>query len=157
MLDQVLTALAASGGTAVVSAAGTDAWAGLRRAVVSWFGRGNAQREQATLERLDQTAAVLQAADPAEAEVRIRQEASWQAHIEVVLESLAEDERAEAAEQLRSLLAQHAPGGGAVAGSGGLAVVGIADIRAEDGAIAAGVINGGAHIGIPPGPDPSQG
>jgi hypothetical protein len=158
MLDQVFTALAASGGTAVVTAAGTDAWAGLRQTVARWFGRGDAQREQAELERLDQTRAVLQAADPAEAErARIRLEASWQARIEAVLESLSEVERDQAADQLRGLLAQHAPQGAATAGTGGLAVGGNMDIRAAGGSIAAGVIHGGAHIGTPPVPDPSQG
>lgn len=158
MLDQVLTALAASGGTAVVTAAGTDAWAGLRQAVARWFGRGDEQREQAELERLDQTGSALQAADPAEAErARIRLEASWQARIEAVLESLSEGERDKAADRLRGLLAQHAPQGTVTAGPGGLAVGGNIDIRADGGSIAAGVIHGGAHTGTPPVPDPSQG
>ncbi|MFE7531307.1 hypothetical protein ACFU7Y_37210 [Kitasatospora sp. NPDC057542] len=158
MLDQVLTALAASGGTAVVTAAGTDAWAGSRQAVARWFGRGDAQREQAELERLDQTEAALQSAVPAEAErTRIRLEASWQARIEAALESLSEGERDQAADQLRDLLAQHASQGAATAGTGGLAVGGNMDIRADSGSIAAGVIHGGAHIGTPPVPDPSQG
>ncbi|MFJ2170343.1 hypothetical protein [Streptomyces griseofuscus] len=158
MLDQVLTALAASGGTAVVTAAGTDAWTGVRQAVARWVGRGDALRERAELERLDQTAVVLVAAEPDEVErVRIRQEASWQTRIEAVLEGLAAGEREDAAEQLRSLLAQHAPQGGAVAGPGGLAVGGNADIHAEKGSIAAGVIHGGARIDNPRKPDPSQG
>ncbi|TWV34715.1 hypothetical protein FRZ03_27955 [Streptomyces misionensis] len=158
MLDQVLTALAASGGTAVVTAAGTDAWTGLRGAVARWFGQGDVQRERAELERLEQTAVVLRDAEPAEADrVRIRQEASWQTRIEAVLESLAADEREHAAEQLRTLLAQHAPQGGAVTGPGGLAVAGNADIHAENGSIAAGVIHGGARIDNPSMPDPSQG
>ncbi|MER8002627.1 hypothetical protein [Streptomyces sp. NPDC095613] len=158
MLDQVLTALAASGGTAVVTAAGTDAWAGLRQAVARWFGRGDAQREQAELERLDQTRASLEAADAAEAErARIRLEASWQARIEAALESLNEGERDQAGDHLRGLLAQHAPQGAVAAGRGGLAVGGNVDIRADGGSIAAGVIHGGAHIGTPPVPDPSQG
>ncbi|MGW3466207.1 hypothetical protein ACWDE9_44675, partial [Streptomyces olivaceoviridis] len=38
MLEQALTALAAAGGAAVVQAAGTDAWTGLRQAVARWFG-----------------------------------------------------------------------------------------------------------------------
>ncbi|MGW7724996.1 hypothetical protein ACWGJ6_16780 [Streptomyces canus] len=158
MLDQVLTALAASGGTAVVAAAGTDVWGALRQAVARWFGRGDAQREQAELERLDQTAAALQSADSAEAErARIRQEASWQARIEAALESLSEGERDQAASRLRALLAQHAPQSTATAGPGGLAVGGDVDIRADGGSIAAGVIHGGAHIDTPREPDPSQG
>ncbi|MFD9878344.1 hypothetical protein [[Kitasatospora] papulosa] len=158
MLDQVLTALAASGGTAVVTAAGTDAWAGLRQAVARWFGRGDAQREQVELERLDQTRAALEAADAAEAErARIRLEASWQARIEAALEGLNEGERDQVGDQLRGLLAQHAPQGAVTAGPGGLTVGGNVDIRAEGGSIAAGVIHGGAHTSTPPVPDPSQG
>ncbi|MFD9515527.1 hypothetical protein [Streptomyces mirabilis] len=158
MLEQALVVLAAVGGTAVVQAAGTDAWAGLRQAVARWFGRGDGQRQQAELERLDQTATALQTTDGAEAErARLRQEAAWQARIEALLEGLDEAERDRAADELRSLLTQHAPGGGASAGPGGLAVGGNADIRAEGGSIAAGVIHGGAHIGNPPLPDPSQG
>jgi hypothetical protein len=59
MLEQALTALAAAGGTAVVQAAGTDAWTGLRQAVARWFGRGDRQRERVELERLDRTAGEL--------------------------------------------------------------------------------------------------
>ncbi|QKV96163.1 hypothetical protein HUT19_34260 [Streptomyces sp. NA02950] len=158
MLDQVLTALAASGGTAVVTAAGTDAWAGLRQAVARWLGRGDAQREQDELERLDRTGAAIQAADPADAELaRLRLEGSWQARIEAVLESLSEGERDQAADQLRGLLARHAPQGAATAGPGGLAVAGDINVRADGGSIVAGVISGGAHTGTPPAPDPSQG
>ncbi|WP_086710004.1 hypothetical protein [Streptomyces antimycoticus] len=158
MLDQALIALAASGGMAVVTAAGTDTWAGLRQAVARWFGRGDAQREQAELERLDQTAIAVEAADPVEGErVRLRQEAFWQARIEAVLEGMAGAERRQAADELRSLLAEHASQGGVSAGSGGLAVGGNADIRADGGSIAGGVIHGGAHVGSPTVPDPSRG
>ncbi|MGW1895133.1 hypothetical protein ACWCP6_33570 [Streptomyces sp. NPDC002004] len=158
MLDQVLAALAASGGTAVVAAAGTDAWSGLRQALARWFGRGEAQREQAELERLDRTAAALRGAGPAEAaQARIRHEASWQARIEAVFEILDEAERHQAASQLRSVLAQHARFTEATTGPGGLAIGGNADLRADGGSIVAGVIHGGAHIGTPPTPDPSQG
>ncbi|MGW3151271.1 MULTISPECIES: hypothetical protein [Streptomyces] len=158
MLEQALVVLAATGSTAVVQAAGTEAWAGLRQAMARWFGRGDGQRQQAELERLDQTATALQTPDAAEAErARLRQEAAWQARIEALLEGLDAPERDRAAEELRSLLTQHASGGGVSAGPGGLAVGGNADIRAEGGSIAAGVIQGGAHIGHPPQPDPSQG
>jgi hypothetical protein len=157
MLDQALIALAASGGTALVGAAGTDAWTGLRQAVARWFGRGEAQRERAELDRLDRTAAAVRPTDPAEAErARTRHEALWQARFETLLESLGDTERERAAEELRGLLARHAPQGGAVAGPGGLAANTV-DIHAERGSIAAGVIHGGAQIGIPPLPDPPQG
>jgi hypothetical protein len=180
MLEQALTALAAAGGTAVVQAAGTDAWGGLRQAVARWFGGGDPQRERAELERLDQTAGALataataetaEAAEAAEAagaagavegeRVRIRQEAAWRARIEAFLEGLDDTERSQAAEELRALLARHTPQAGVSAGHGELAselvVGGSADIRAEGGSIAAGVIHGGAHIARPPAPDPSQG
>ncbi|MEU0008850.1 hypothetical protein ABZ079_32470 [Streptomyces sp. NPDC006314] len=158
MLEQAWAALAAAGGAAVVQAAGTDVWTGLRDAVARWFGRGDKERERAELERLDRTAGELQSAEAAQSErLRIRQEAAWQARIEALLESLDDQQRARAAEELRALLAQHAQQGAASAGPGGLAVGGNMDIRAEDGSIAAGVIHGGAHIGRPPTPDPSQG
>lgn len=158
MLEEALTTLATAGGTSLVTAAGTEAWAGLRKAVAGWFGRGDAQRERAELERLDQTAAALESADAAEVErARIRQEAIWQARIEFALESLEETERAEAAERLRALLARHAEPGGVSAGAGGLAVGGDVNIHAEGGSIAGGVIHGGARVGPPTTPDPSQG
>ncbi|MFF9453589.1 hypothetical protein [Streptomyces flaveolus] len=157
MLDQALIALAASGGTALAGAAGTDAWTGLRQAVARWFGRGDAQREQAELDRLDQTAVSVQVTDPAEAErARIRQEAVWQTRIESLLEGLDAAQRKQAAEQLRSLLAQHAPQAGVVAGPGGLAANTVA-IHADRGSVSGGVIHGGVQIGSPPLPDPSQG
>ncbi|WP_031080733.1 hypothetical protein [Streptomyces sp. NRRL S-118] len=157
MLDEALIAVAASGGTALVQAAGTDAWTGLRQAVAGWFGRGDAQRERAELERLDQTADSVQAADAGEVKrVRDRQEVVWQTRIETVLENLDTAQREQAAEELRSLLAQHAPQAGVSAGQGGLAANTV-DIRADRGSIARGVINGGAQIGHPPLPDPPQG
>jgi hypothetical protein len=171
MLEQALTALAAAGGAAVVEAAGTDAWGGLRQAVARWFGGGDPQRERAEGERLDQTAGELATAEAAEAagaagavegeRVRIRQEAAWRARIEAFLEGLDDTERSQAAEELRALLARHTPQAGVSAGHGELAselvIGGSADIRAEGGSIAAGVIHGGAHIARPPAPDPSQG
>jgi hypothetical protein len=158
MLEQALVALAASGGTAVVTAAGTDAWNDVRQAVSRWFGRGDVRRERAELERLDQTATILEAADAAGAEsARVRQEASWQARIEAALENLVGSERDQAAVQLRDLLARHAPQGAVSAGPGGIAVAGNMDIHAEKGSIAAGVIHGGARLTNPQVPDPSQG
>ncbi|MDX3587280.1 hypothetical protein [Streptomyces europaeiscabiei] len=158
MLEEALVAAAAAGGIAVVQAAGTEAWTGLRQAIARWFGRGDEQREQAELERLDQTASAIEASDADTVDrVRIRQEAAWQARIEATLESLGEAERDQAADELRALLAQHTPHGGVSAGQGGLAVGGNVDIRAEGGSIAAGVIHGGAQIGRPLAPDPSQG
>lgn len=150
MLPEVLTVLAAAGGTAVVQAAGTDAWAGFRQQVARWFGRGNQQRESAELERLDQTAGELEAAGQAEVErARFRSEAVWQARIEALLESLDDTERAQAADELRVLLAQHTSQGGASAGQDGLGVGGDVNIIADHGSISASVVHGvdlGSHV-----------
>jgi hypothetical protein len=159
MLSEALTALATAGGTAVMTAAGTEAWGAFRGRVAAWFGRGDERRASTELERLDRTAAELVAAEGGQLErARIRQEASWQARFEAFLEDLSEDEREQAAEALRTLLREQAPAAGGVsAGAGGLAVGGNLHITAEGGSVAAGVIHGGVHLGPPPGPDPSKG
>ncbi|MDX3697722.1 hypothetical protein PV726_47650 [Streptomyces europaeiscabiei] len=159
MLSEAMIALAAAGGTAVVQAASTDAWMGFRQRVARWFGRGNPQRESAELERLDQTATALETADAEQAErVRIRQEASWETWFTALLESLDDSQRETAAEELRALLAEHAQAaGGTSAETGGLAAGRDINIEATDNSIAAGTIAGGASIGHPHTPDPSQG
>ncbi|MEV7447035.1 hypothetical protein AB0O22_38830 [Streptomyces sp. NPDC091204] len=109
MLDAALVALAESGGSAVVQAAGTDAWNGLRSGVARLLGRGDEGREQAELARLDQTATALLELElePAAAErVQLRQEASWQARFEALLESVGDEERVRLAEGLRALVAE---------------------------------------------------
>ncbi|WOT40732.1 hypothetical protein [Streptomyces coeruleorubidus] len=158
MLETELLGLALAGGNAVIAAAGTDAWNGFRDAIARWFGRGDAQRELAELERLDQTATALQATEPDQMEqVRIRQESSWQTRIEGMLENLDEVERQQAADQLRDLLAQYVPQGGVAAGPGGVAVGGDMAITAEHGSVAGGVVQGDVHVGRPPEPDPPPG
>ncbi|MER6529924.1 hypothetical protein [Streptomyces sp. NPDC001508] len=156
MVDEVLLALAATGGTAVVTAAGTDTWGGLRQAVARWFGRDDAERERAALGRLDRTVTALQSAEPAELErARLRQE--WQARFEMAFEALDGAEREQAAIRLREVLASHASPGGVTSGPGNLVVGGDARVQADRNSIAAAVINGGARIGPPSQPDPSQG
>jgi hypothetical protein len=158
MLSEAMIALAVAGGTAVVEAAGTDAWTGFRQQVASWFGRGNAQRENAELERLDRTAAALDTVQGEQAEwLRLRQEASWEAWFIALLESLDDEQRERAATELRALLTRHTPQSGPSAGQGGIAAGGDVNITAEQGSIAAGVLHGGATIGPPARPDPSQG
>ncbi len=105
MLVEALTALAAAGGGAVVQAAGTDAWNGLRRRVADTLGRGDAAREHAELERLDHTARIL--APGASADItaeRLRQEGLWQGRFETLLESLDAPGREHTAQQLHELL-----------------------------------------------------
>ncbi|MFI5963588.1 hypothetical protein ACIA8J_15570 [Streptomyces asoensis] len=113
-----MTVLAAAGGSAVVQAAGTDAWEGLRSRLARWFGRGDAAREQGELERLERSAAELEAADPGTVDrVRTRQEAVWTTRIETLLEDLTDDDqRSHAAELLRQLLAEAAPAAAAETG-----------------------------------------
>ncbi|MGW8777067.1 hypothetical protein ACWGNM_03225 [Streptomyces sp. NPDC055796] len=105
MLPEALTTLAAAGGTAVVQAAMSDAWSEVRCRVAGFFGRGDSTREQAELERLDQTADVLAGANQhAVEQVRMRQGISWQTRFEMFLESLPEDQRETAEVQLRELI-----------------------------------------------------
>ncbi|MFE6052863.1 hypothetical protein ACFQ6N_19070 [Kitasatospora sp. NPDC056446] len=151
-----MTALAAAGGTAVVQAAGTDAWSGVRQQVARWFGRGNPQREHAELERLDQTVGELESARPTDVErVRIRQEAAWQGRIEALLESLEDIERARVADELRTLLVQQASHSSVSADQSGLAVGGNLDVRADHGSAAA-VTMGNVTLGNPSPPGPHQ-
>jgi hypothetical protein len=165
MLAEALAALAATGGTAVIQAAGTDLWVTFRERVAGLFGRGQQRQTEAALEQLDQTAAMLKQAladseDGADLErVRTRLEIAWQTQFTDLLESLAPDEREEAAEQLRELvdLAQGQGQGSVSATTGGMAVRGDVDIRAEGGSVAAGTIHGGVSIGNPRQPGPDQG
>ncbi|MFF0740228.1 hypothetical protein ACFYVL_07485 [Streptomyces sp. NPDC004111] len=156
MLSEAMTALAAAGGTAVVQAAGTDAWAGVRQQVARWFGRGDQRRENAELERLDQTAGELATAGPSEVErVRVRQEAAWQVRIETLLEGLEDNKREQVSDELRTVLAPRVPDSGVSAGQGGLAVGGDVKVQADHGSAAA-VTMGTVHVGNPPRPGPHQ-
>ena len=149
VLAEALTALAAAGGTAVVQAAGKDAWVGFRGRVAKWFGRGDTEREQVALERLDRTAAALEAAGPGEVErVRAGQEASWQTLFEILLEGLDGEEQQRAAADLRDLLAGFAGGRAVAVGQGAVAVAGDVDIHAETGGAAAWQM-GNVQIGHP--------
>jgi len=150
VLAEALTALAAAGGTAVVQAAGTDAWAGFRARVAKWFSRGDTGREQVALERLDRAAAALEATGPGEVErVRAGQEASWQTLFELLLEGLDGEEQQRAADELRDLLAGFVGGRAAAVGPAAVAVAGDIDIHAETGGAAAWQM-GNVQIGHPP-------
>ncbi|MCF6526058.1 hypothetical protein [Streptomyces sp. JJ36] len=106
MMTEAMTALAAAGGTAVVQAAGTDAWSGLRTRVAVLLGRGEPECERHELERLDRTAAELTTAtDDGTAEVvRARQEATWQTRFEGLLEVVPAEQREAVAADLRALI-----------------------------------------------------
>ena len=164
MLAEELAALAATGGTAVIQAAGTDLWVTFREGAARLLGRGRQRQTEAALEQLDQTAAALEQAvadseDHAELErVRTRLEIAWHTRFTDLLECLGTGEREEAAERLRELVqwAQRQAAGGVSASAGGMAVKGDVDIHAEGGSVAAGVIGGGVRIGNPPQAGPDQ-
>lgn len=125
MLVEALTALALAGGTAVVQAAGTDAWKGLRQRIGDLFGRGDAARAAAELERLDHTVQRLSSASDGGAE-RLRQEGLWQGRFEALLEGLDAPGQERAAEQLRELVTF-------IAASTGDAAVGTGKATAREG------------------------
>ncbi|MGW3954685.1 hypothetical protein ACWEKM_27980 [Streptomyces sp. NPDC004752] len=122
LLDEALAALAAAGGTAVVQAAGTDAWTGLRQTVARLLGRGDGPQTHSALRHLDETAAALARADQGFVEgVGIRQEGLWRAWFGDLLESVDGPERDCLVAELRALVKQHAPraqaDGGQVSGN----------------------------------------
>ncbi|GAA2624770.1 MULTISPECIES: hypothetical protein [Streptomyces] len=104
MLDEAMVALAASAGSGVVQAAGTDAWLALRNRLARLFGRGDRRQETVQLERLDRTEAELTAAGQDGDEQRTRLGAAWRTRTEDLLEQLEPEERAAAVAELRALL-----------------------------------------------------
>ncbi|MET9448918.1 hypothetical protein [Streptomyces cinerochromogenes] len=157
MLDPTVLTLASSGATALVTAAGTDAWSGLRTAFVRWVARGGPQAEGEAEDRLDHTANVLRAAAAEElGRVRLQEEAVWRDRIETALRALDETQRAEAVEGLGKLLAEFA--GTATARPASVEIGGDVSVRTGHSSIAIGVISGGQpQIGTPRKPDPAQG
>ncbi|QKW01698.1 hypothetical protein [Streptomyces sp. NA02536] len=107
MLVEALLALAAAGGGAIVQAAGTDAWNGVRSAIARMLGRGEEVREQEELARLDRTQAVLDAATEGQLErVQAAQAAVWQNRLEILLEELPEVQRQQVAAELQAVIEQ---------------------------------------------------
>ncbi|MDI5967025.1 hypothetical protein [Streptantibioticus silvisoli] len=134
MLAEALTGLAAAGGGAVVQAAGTDAWNGLRHRVREIFGRGDALRAQGAVDRLEDTSRVLAAGVSGDvAGQRERQEGVWAGRFEALLEGLDDAGRESAVAGLRDLVSFVAAScgqtafatGRAVARDGGSATTGI--------------------------------
>ena len=156
--EEVWAGLATAGGTAVVQAAGKDTWDSVRNLVAKLLGRDHADRTRSVLERLDATAAELDAGSgDGTGQARQKLAAAWQARFEVLLEELeGTTERHEAAGRLREVvaLARAVPPAGP-AGSGGVAVSGGACIHAEGGSVAAGIVQGDVRIANPslPGTD----
>ncbi|MEU9369609.1 hypothetical protein AB0D71_34030 [Streptomyces avermitilis] len=148
MID-ALSAIAAAGGSAVVQAAGTEAWTGLRSALARWFGRGNAQRERVTLERLDHSA--IQLASAGTNAVSDQVLAVWRTRFEGLLETLDGEAQEQAAAELSAILSAHSPTPGVSADHGGVAVSGNLDIKASHGSAAA-VVMRDVTLGNPPVP-----
>ncbi|WP_328792400.1 hypothetical protein [Streptomyces sp. NBC_00273] len=126
MLDEAMVALAASVGSGVVQAAGTDAWSALRNRLARLFGRGDRQQETVQLERLDRTAAELTAVgqdgngpEGNGNEERSRHGAAWRTRTEDLLEGLDPDARTAAAAELRALLDEAAQAARPAAGGAG--------------------------------------
>lgn len=153
MLVEALTALALAGGSAVVQAAGTDAWNGLRRRIGDLFARGDAARAAAELERLDHTAQVLSSTSDIGTE-RLRQEGLWQGRFEMLLESLDAPGQERAAQQLQELLSFVAASTGdvaigtgrATAREGGSAVTGVKRTGGSQSGPATAVNTGDAEV-----------
>lgn len=132
LLGQALPALAAAGGAAVVQAAGTDVWTALRARVARLFGRGDAARESAELERLDRTHDALAPGASQDDVVRVRmvQEGVWQARFETLLEELDDSDRKRVAGEVQALIAL------AATATGGVLAAGTGKATARDGGTA---------------------
>ncbi|MET9088406.1 hypothetical protein ABZX77_42085 [Streptomyces sp. NPDC004237] len=164
MLTEALVALAAGGGSAVVQAAGTDAWVTVRERVARLLGRGEEPETAVVRDRLERTAAELQGAleEDGVQERRVRLEAAWRARFEDLMEGMSPAERLEAAGQLTELveevqeflpdLARGRRDSGAALARDGVAIAGNVVSHSQDGSVSAGGISGGVHLSNPPGP-----
>ncbi len=159
MLTEALTALAAAGGTAVVQAAGTDAWEGFQRRVAKIFSHGNTEREGAEMKLLELTAVALESSPEDELErFRSREQDMWRTRFEALLECSDELERKRTADDLQALLAEQTVATDSVEVSlGGLTAGRDIKIRGGRGGIAAGIISGGVHMDKIVRSRPSQG
>ncbi|WP_185923734.1 hypothetical protein [Streptomyces sp. WAC05374] len=100
MPAEALMALAGAGATALIGAMATDAWQGARGGIVRLFGRDNQGRGAVVAAQLDEDAALVGRADPAE-EDHVREDLVpvWRRRLVVLLE-----EQPEAEEDLRGLV-----------------------------------------------------
>ncbi|MGW6638249.1 hypothetical protein [Streptomyces cyaneofuscatus] len=154
MLFESAAALAAAGGAAVVQAVGTDIWVTARGRVASLFSRGDGQRQTAELTRLDQTAQELAGADDNDQNRVVHWQSTWQARLEMLLDSLPEAERNEVSEELESLIQsvnRAARPSSVAAGDLGVAAAGDISIDARGGSVAGAVVSveGDVRLGGP--------
>jgi len=101
MLTEALAALAAAGGTAVVTAAATDAWQTAKEGFSRLLGRGDFGRTAVVEQQLEASHAQLEAAEGADVRARTVEQAAWTARLEDLL-----IERPQAAAELRQLIQQ---------------------------------------------------
>ena len=156
MLTEALIALAAAGGTSVVQAAGTDAWATAKAGMARLLGRGQPQQVTVIEGRLEDSRAQLTELSGQQlVQAQQLQAQAWATRLRDVLE-----ENPEAAIGLRKLLEDLAAAGvsgTASAGDHGFAVGGDSYVEASHGGVGAGVIHGSVSTGNPSPPRPTEG
>lgn len=139
MVGEAIVALAAAGGAAIAQAAGTDAWAGVRRVAARLLGRGDPQREAAELVRLDQTEEALVGGEAGAGE-RARWEGVWQARLEMLLSGMGSSEQDVCVRQVEALVAL-AGGLAGEAGAYGVQAGRDVTVRSEQGSVAGAVVH----------------
>ena len=142
-----LVALASTAASTLVAAMTTDVWRLVRSRLGRLLGRGDPRGESAVLEAMDEDARAVADAG-GESGVAGELTGQWTGRLRDLLRM-----DPEAAEQLRELVAElTAPGAGVSTAGHGVAAGGDVTIRADRGGVAAGTIEGGVHLGKPPGP-----
>jgi hypothetical protein len=87
MLAEALTALASTGGTALVSVMVTDSWEGARARFARLLGRGDAKEAEAAAGRLEASrTALVRLSGPDLARARAEQEIVWRTRLGDLLE-----------------------------------------------------------------------
>ena len=102
MLTEALTALASTGGSALVTAMVTDGWEGMKARFARLFGRADAKQAEAAAGRLEQSRAELAGlSGPALERGRAEQEIVWRTRLGDLL-----DQDPSAEPELRALVAE---------------------------------------------------
>jgi hypothetical protein len=102
VLSEALAALAATGGTALVTAMVTDGWEAVRTRFARLLGRGDSKETETAAAQLERSRALLAPLSGAELErARAEQMIAWRARLEDLLER-----DPAAAEKLRTLVAE---------------------------------------------------
>ncbi|MEV8547245.1 hypothetical protein [Streptomyces sp. NBC_01261] len=106
-MSEGIAALAAAGGAAVVQAAGTDTWEGVRTLVARLLGRGDPQQESAELQLLDRTHSELAGlgSDQLASHESGRWQGIWQTRLEMLIAGVSEGELGPYVDQLQRVIA----------------------------------------------------